>query len=74
MNNNIQIFLGQMILHSQKEINVIVYIIGKKKTLIISTRQNVNKIWNFKIDVCVMFKMKYWINRMHCNIYSQQIR
>ncbi len=44
MNNNIQIFLGQMILHSQKEINVIVYIIGKKKTLIISTRQNVNKI------------------------------
>jgi hypothetical protein len=27
LNNDIQIFLGQMILHFQKEINVIVYII-----------------------------------------------
>jgi len=27
LNNNIQIFLGQIILHFQKEINVIVYII-----------------------------------------------
>jgi hypothetical protein len=30
LNNNIQIFLGQMTLHFQKEINVIVYIIEKK--------------------------------------------
>jgi hypothetical protein len=27
LNNNIQIFFGQMILHFQKEMNVIVYII-----------------------------------------------
>jgi hypothetical protein len=52
------------------KINVIVDIIELKKTLIISFGQNVNKIWNFKIDICVMFKMKYWINIMHYNIFS----
>jgi hypothetical protein len=45
-NNDIQIFFGQMILHFQKEINVIVYIIKKtnKQTSIVSFGQNVNKI------------------------------
>jgi hypothetical protein len=42
----------QMILHFQKEINVIMYIIElKKKTLIISFGQNHNKIWSFKVYV-----------------------
>ncbi len=60
---------GQMILHFQKEMNVIVYIIIIiiKYILSISSKQNVNEIENFKVDVCVMFKMKYWINIMHCN-------
>jgi hypothetical protein len=70
-----QIF-GQMILHFQKEMNVIVYIIIIiiKYTLIISSGKNANEIGNFKIDVCVMFKMKYWINIMHRNTCSQQVR
>jgi hypothetical protein len=47
-----------MILHFQKEINVIMYIIEKKKkTLVISFGQNLNKIWIFKVYVFVMFKM-----------------
>jgi hypothetical protein len=51
-----------MILHFQKEMNMIVYIIIIiiiKHTLSISSKQNVNEIENFKVDVCVMFKMKY---------------
>jgi hypothetical protein len=69
-----------MILHFQKEMNMIVYIIIIiiiiiiKHTLNISSKQNVNEIKNFKVDVCVMFKMKYWINIMHCNTCSQQVR
>jgi len=43
----------------------------KKKTLIISFGQNLNKIWIFKICVFVMFKMKYLINIMQCNTLSQ---
>jgi hypothetical protein len=60
------IFFVQMILHFQKEINVIMYIIEflKKKTRIISFEQNFNKIWIFKVYVFVMFKMKYLINQM----------
>jgi hypothetical protein len=59
-------FFVQMILNSQKEINVIMYIIEflKKKTWIISFEQNLNKIWIFKVYVFIMFKMKYLINRM----------
>jgi hypothetical protein len=59
-------FFVQMILHFQKEINVIMYIIEilKKKPQIISFEQNPNKIWIFKVYVFVMFKMKYLINRM----------
>jgi hypothetical protein len=55
-----------MMLHFQKEINVIMYIIEilKKKTWIISFEQNFNKLWIFKDYVFVMFKMKYFINRM----------
>jgi len=47
-----------MILHFQKEMNMIVYIIIIiiiKHTLSISSKQNVNEIGNFKVDVCVMF-------------------
>jgi hypothetical protein len=45
-----------MILHFQKEINVIMYIIEiKKKTWIISFEQNFNNIWIFKVYVFVMF-------------------
>jgi hypothetical protein len=60
-----------MILHFQKEINVIMYIVGKKEiNLIISFEQNFNKIWIFKVYVFVMFKMKYLINRIQCNTLS----
>jgi len=46
-----------MILHFQKEINVIMYIIELKKKV------NSNQfIW--KKNVFVMFKMKYLINKM----------
>jgi hypothetical protein len=56
-----------MILHFQKEINVIMYIIDFIlffKTWIISFEQNLNNIWIFKFYVLVMFKMKYLINKM----------
>jgi len=61
-----------MILHFQKEMNVIMYVIEifKKKIWIISFEQNLNKIWIFKVYVFVMFKMKYLLNRMQCNILS----
>jgi hypothetical protein len=54
----------QMILNFQKEINVIMYIIKNLKIRIISFKQNLNKIWIFKVYAFVMFKMKYLINRM----------
>jgi hypothetical protein len=45
LNNDIQFFVVQMILHFQKEINVIMYIIEFfLKTQIISFEQNLNKI------------------------------
>jgi hypothetical protein len=55
-----------MILHFQKGINVIMYIIKflKKWTRIILFEQNFNKIWIFEVYVFVMFKMKYLINKM----------
>jgi hypothetical protein len=57
--------------HFQKEMNVIVYIIIIIKYILhISSRQNFNEIEIFKNNVCVSFKMKYWINIMHCNTYS----
>jgi len=61
-----------MNLHFQNETNVIMYIIEKKlnKNLFISFGQNFNKIWNFKVYVFGMFKMKYLINRMQCKILS----
>jgi len=62
-----------MILNFQKEINVIMFIIEFKKKVnsnhFIWTK--FNKIWIFKVYVFVMFKMKYLINRMWCNILSQ---
>jgi hypothetical protein len=70
----INLFILQMILQFQKEINVIMYIFEfKKKTPIISFEQNFNKIWIFKIYVFIMFKKKYFINKMQCNILSQQV-
>jgi len=62
-----------MILHFQKELNVIMYII-QKKTLIISFGQNFNKIWIFKVYIFVMFEMKYLINEMQSNTLSQQMQ
>jgi hypothetical protein len=66
LNNDIQIFFVRMILHFQKEINVIIYIIDFfiKIIQIISFEQNFNKIWIFKVYVFVMFKMKHLINKM----------
>jgi hypothetical protein len=61
-----------MILHFRKELNVIMYII-QKKTSIISFGQNFNKIWIFKVYVFVMFEMKYLINKMQSNTLSQQM-
>jgi len=46
---------GQMILHFQKGNQFIENYI--KVNFNDSFEQNVNKIWNFKIDVCVMFKI-----------------
>jgi hypothetical protein len=73
LNSDIQKKIIQMILNFEKEINVIMYIIEffKKLTRIISFGQNFNKIWIFNVYVFVMFKMKYLINRMQCNISSQ---
>jgi hypothetical protein len=64
-----------MSLHFEKEINVIMYIIEKsfKLNSNISFGQNLNKIWTFKIYVCVMFKMKYLISKMQYNTLSQQV-
>ncbi len=58
LKNDIQIFLIQMILNFQKEINLIMYIIElkTKKISIISFKQDFNKIWIFKVYVVVMFK------------------
>jgi len=55
-----------MILHFQKEINVIMYIIEKTFKLNFNhfIGQNINKIWIFKVYGFVMFKMKYMINKM----------
>jgi hypothetical protein len=63
-----------MILHFQKEINIIVYIIKKN----IKLKFN-HFVWtkfqhmNFQILFFVMFKMKYLINKMQCNTLSQQV-
>jgi hypothetical protein len=65
LNNDIQLFFVQMILNFQKEINVIMYIIQIFfKNRIISFEQNLTKIWIFKVYVFIMFKMKYFINKM----------
>jgi hypothetical protein len=70
LNSDIQKKIVQMILHFQKEINLIIYIIELKKFWIISFEQNLNKIWIFKIYVFIMFKMKYLINKMQCDTLS----
>jgi hypothetical protein len=66
LNNDIQKKNVQMILHFQKEINIIMCIIEKKFKINSnhSFEQNLDKIWIFKFYVFVMFKMKYLINRM----------
>jgi hypothetical protein len=52
----------QLILHFQKEINVMMYIIDSfyKKIQIISFEQNLNKIWIFKVYVFVILKWNIW--------------
>jgi hypothetical protein len=57
LNNDILKKIVQMILHFQKEINVIMYIIDffYKKIQIISFGKNLNKIWIFKVYVFLMF-------------------
>jgi len=37
-----------------------------KQTLIISFKQNVNKKWNFKVEICVMFEQS--INQIICTV------
>jgi hypothetical protein len=49
-NNDIKKIV-QIILHFQKEINVIMYIIDFLKIRIISFEQNFNEIWIFKFYV-----------------------
>jgi hypothetical protein len=73
LNGDIQKKIVQIILHFQKEINVIIYIIERKIKIIISFGQNFNKIWIFKVYAFIMFKIKYLINRMQCNTFSQQV-
>jgi hypothetical protein len=62
-----------MFLHFQNKINIIMFIIEEKKTLIISFESNLNHIWIFKVYVFVVFKMKYLMNIMQCNTLSQQV-
>jgi len=59
LNNDIQLFFVQMILHFQKEINVIMYIIRifSLKIRIISFEQNFKKNLNFQ-SLCF------------CNVYE----
>jgi hypothetical protein len=70
LNCDIQKTIVQMILHFQRERNVIMYIIEfKKKSKLESFHLeiNLNNISIFKIYVFVMFKMMYLINKMQCN-------
>jgi len=55
-----------MILNFQKEINVLMYIIEiyNKKKLESFHLNKILIIYIFKVYVFVMYKMKYWINRM----------
>jgi hypothetical protein len=76
LNNDIQFFFcsNDFKLSKENKCNFVHYWIKKKVNQIISFEQNINKIWIFKVYVCVMFKMKYSINRMQCNILSQQVK
>ncbi len=75
LNNDIQLFFysNDFKLSKGNKCNYVHYWNFKKKTQIISFEQTLNKIWIFKVYVFVMFKMKYLINRMYCNILSQQV-
>ncbi len=65
-------FFVEMILKFQKEINAITYNAKLKKIKFESFHLNKISIkYEFKVYVFVMFKMKYFINRMQCNILSQ---
>jgi len=63
-----------MILHFQKEINVIIYIIEKKilKSFHMDKKNSIRYEF-FKLYIFVMFKMKYLINKMQCNTRSEQV-
>jgi hypothetical protein len=65
LNNDIQFFCSNDFKLSKGDV-CIMYIIEffLKKTQIISFEQNLNKVWIFKVYIFVMFKMKYFINRM----------
>jgi len=73
--NDIPKKIVQMILHFQKEINVMTYNIEKKinQILTISFGQIFNKIRISKFYVFIMLKMKYLINKMQCNTLSKQV-
>jgi hypothetical protein len=66
LNNDIHFFFVQIILHFQKEMNVIMSIIELKKKVnsnhFIWTKSQIR--YEFKVYVFVMFKMKYLINKM----------
>jgi len=59
----------------KKHLFKLIYIFGRKIYLIVyviesvfkifSIWTNINKIWKIEIDVCVMFKIKYGLNKMH---------
>jgi hypothetical protein len=62
------------------------YIFGKNIYLIVcviestlrinfknSILKNINKIWNIEINVCVMSKVKYGLNKMHSTIFAHQM-
>jgi len=74
LNNDIPKKIGQMILHFKRK-NVTLYIIGK------SLKINFNYfIWtkcqqNMKYEIWCFYNVenKYWTNRMHCNVCSQQV-
>jgi hypothetical protein len=75
-NNKIQIFFGSnelIVLKGLKYDCVDLWKKLKNKLLILSFGRIINKIWNFKIDVYVMLKMKSMLNQMHPNIFWQQV-
>jgi hypothetical protein len=36
--------------------------------------KSINKTWNIEINVCVMFKVKYGLNKMHFAMLAHKVR